>query len=100
MNGAKLLAVIRTRGDAWQQSLPLDAQEDWEAHASFMNGLERDGFIVVGGPLDGTSDVLLIVRANSPDEIVDRFEGDPWTRLHLLRLSRITPWTLRLGSLP
>ncbi len=100
MKGAKLFAVIRTRGDAWQPSLPLESQENWEGHAAFMNALERDGVVVLGGPLDGTPDVLLVVRANTADEIVERLQGDPWTGLGLLRLSRITPWTLRLGSLP
>jgi len=55
---------------------------------------------VLGGPLDGTSDVLLIVRAKTRDEILARLSADPWTGLDLLRVSRITPWTLRLGSLP
>jgi hypothetical protein len=56
--------------------------------------------MVLGGPLDGTSDVLLIVRAKTRDEILARLSADPWTGLDLLRVSRITPWTLRLGSLP
>ena len=99
MKDAKLFAVIRTHGDAWQHSLPLEGQEKWDEHAAFMNSLKKDGFVVLGGPLDGTPDVLLVIRANSADEIVDRLRGDPWTT-DLLRLSRITPWTLRLGSLP
>jgi hypothetical protein len=80
--------------------LPLEGQQDWNGHASFMNALEKDGFVILGGPLDGTPEFLLVVRASTPDEIVDRLQGDPWTRLDLLRISRITPWTLRLGSLP
>ena len=96
----KLFVVIRTRGDAWQPSLPLEGQKDWEDHASFMNALEKAGFVILGGPLDGTPDFLLVIRASSPDEITGRLQGDPWTSLDLLRISRITPWTLRLGSLP
>jgi len=38
-----------------------------------MNALEREGFIALGGPLEGTNDVL--------------------------RVSRVAPWNLRLGSL-
>jgi hypothetical protein len=55
--------------------------------------------VVLGGPLEGTSDVLLIIRANTADEIRSRLEADPWTSNDLLRVTRITPWTLRLGSL-
>ena len=100
MTGSHLFVVIRTRGEAWQHVLPLEGQKDWDAHASFMNALKEEGFVVLGGPLDGTSDVLLVIRANSPDEIIGRLQDDPWTSLNLLRLSRIAPWTLRLGSLP
>jgi uncharacterized protein YciI len=95
----KLFAVIRAQGSAWRPAVPLESQPDWDAHASFMNGLQKDGFILLGGPLDDTPEVLLIVRANTPAEIMERFAGDPWTTQGLLRISRISPWTLRLGSL-
>jgi uncharacterized protein YciI len=95
-----LFAVIRTRGSAWQPAMSLENQPNWDAHASFMNALHEEGFVVLGGPLDDTPDVLLIVRANSSEEIIRRFAADPWTHQDLLRISRISPWTLRLGSLP
>ena len=96
----QLFAVIRTRGAAWQEARSLEAQEAWGAHAAFMNALAKEGFIVLGGPLEGTSDVLLIVRAGSADEISERFAADPWSgERDLLRISRISPWILRLGSL-
>lgn len=95
----RLFAVIRTRGADWQASLPLEQQAEWDAHASFMNALEAVGFVVLGGPLEGTPDALLIVRATTPDEILERLRDDPWTRRDLLRVTRIAPWTLRLGAL-
>ena len=95
----KLFAVIRSRGAAWQGSHSLEGQQDWDAHASFMNALVVEGFVVLGGPLEGTSDVLLIVRAQTSDEIVDRLSADPWAAKDLLRVSRITLWNVRLGSL-
>ena len=95
----QLFAVIRTRGPAWQDSRSLEGQTDWTAHASFMNALAKEGFVLLGGPLEGTADVLLIVRAGSPDEICSRLAEDPWARNDLLRVTRVVPWTLRLGSL-
>jgi uncharacterized protein YciI len=91
--------VIRTRGPGWKDSRPLEGQDDWAGHASFMNALAKEGFVILGGPLEGASDVLLIVRATSPDEIRFRLAEDPWTINDLLRVTRIAPWTLRLGSL-
>jgi methionyl-tRNA formyltransferase len=57
----RLFAVIRSRGPAWNDSLPLDDQVEWSAHAAFMNGLLDEGVIALGGPLEGTPDVLLVV---------------------------------------
>jgi uncharacterized protein YciI len=95
----QLFAVIRTRGPAFEPSRPLEAQADWAAHAAFMNGLVRDGSVILGGPLEGTADVLLVMRAPSADDARGRLAADPWTVQDLLRVSRISPWTLRLGSL-
>jgi hypothetical protein len=54
-----------------------------------LNGLARDGFVVLVGPLTGTPDVLLIVRATSREEVARRLAEDPWA-----------PWILRIGALP
>jgi uncharacterized protein YciI len=96
----QLFAVIRTHGAAWQPSSPIEGQEQWDAHARFMDALEAKGVIVLGGPLEGTPDVLLVMRVNSAEEAAQHFQDDPWTRLDLLRTKQITPWTLRLGTLP
>jgi len=95
----QLFAVIRTRGPAFEPSRPLEAQADWAAHAAFMNGLVRDGSVILGGPLEGTADVLLVMRAASADDARVRLAADPWTVQDLLRVSRISPRALRLGSL-
>jgi len=95
-----LYAVIRTRGPAWNRALSLEQQPDWNRHAHFMNGLQGEGLIVLGGPLEESSDVLLIFQAAGPDQIRNRLQDDPWTKMDLLRISRISPWSLRLGSLP
>jgi len=95
----KLFAVTRTRGPAWNHALPLEQQEDWPAHADFMEALLAEGFVLLGGPLEGTSDVLLIIRANDPHEIHARLSADSWTAKELLHTKGIIHWTLRLGSL-
>lgn len=64
-----------------------------------MNARAAEGFVVFGGPLEGTADVLLIIRAETAEEIHSRLAEDPWTTNELLRISRVDPWTLRLGSL-
>ena len=95
----RLFAVIRSRGPGWDPSRPLEGQRDWQGHAVFMNGLEVEGFVVLGGPLEGTPEVLLIIRAQDEAEIRARLAADPWSASGLLRIDRAVPWTLRLGSL-
>ncbi|HKQ66257.1 MAG TPA: YciI family protein [Methylomirabilota bacterium] len=94
-----LFAVFRMRGPAWQDARPLEGQSDWAGHASFMNALAGEGFVRLGGPLEGSADVLLIVSAASADEVRARLAKDPWEGTGLLRTVRIAPWNLRLGAL-
>jgi uncharacterized protein YciI len=95
----KVFAVIRTRGPRWNDAQPMEGQEDWRRHADFMNALEAEGFMLLAGPLMGTRDVLLIVRAENEAEVEARLAEDCWTVNDLLRTRQINPWWLRLGSL-
>jgi uncharacterized protein YciI len=95
----KHFAVTRTQGPAWNHAVSLDQQVDWPAHAKFMNALHAEGFVLLGGPLEATEDVLLIIRANDAHEIHARLAADPWSTDQLLHIKQIVPWILRLGSL-
>jgi uncharacterized protein YciI len=94
-----LFAVTRTRGANWNVGRALEQQWDWAGHAAFMNRLHAEGFVILGGPLNGTPDVLLIIAANDEQEIPARLAGDSWSKEDLLRIKQIWPWNLRLGSL-
>jgi uncharacterized protein YciI len=96
----QLFLVTRSRGPRWDDSRSLEQQSEWQAHAEFMDSLEHDGFVVLGGPIAGTREVLLVMRARDEEEIQDRLSEDPWSRGQLLAVSEIREWTLRLGSIP
>ena len=64
-----------------------------------MDALFEEGFAALVGPLEGTRDALLVVRARSASEIDERLAPDPWTLNGLLVTSQINLWQLRLGSL-
>jgi uncharacterized protein YciI len=70
----------------------------WEAHRVFMNALEGEGLARLAGPLEGTTEVLLIFRAENKDEIDQRLKADPWTQSGILSTERILRWNLRLGE--
>ena len=93
-----LFAVLRRRTEAWDAARPMEEQRDWRAHADYMDRLYEDRFFALAGPLEGSREVLLIVRANDVAEIERRLARDPWSG-SLLETTRIASWTLRLGSL-
>ena len=93
-----LFAVMRTRGAAWNESLPMEQQVDWRPHADFMNALHREGVALLAGPLGGTRDVLLVFRAGSEAEVAARLAEDCWSIKGLLQTLWIKPWGLRLGT--
>jgi len=94
----RIFFVLRSRGPGWDDSAPLESQKDWPAHAVFMDRLFEEGFAALVGPLEGTRDALLILRAQDASEIVERLATDPWTINGLLTTKQISPWQLRLGS--
>jgi len=89
-------AVRRRRGPAWNAALTMREQAGWGAHASFMNALAAEGFVVLGGPLADGTETLLIVDAASEDAIANRLANDPWSLTGLLEIASIQPWTILL----
>ncbi len=97
-NAKSLFVVMRRYGPPYDARKPLEAQPGWEDHRVFMNALEAEGVVRLGGPLEGTGEVLLIFRAGSEDEISRHLAADPWTRSGILTTTRIARWDLRLGE--
>jgi hypothetical protein len=93
----RLFFILRTRGPNWDREKELEEQPGWDAHAEFMNGLAKEGFIVLGGPLEGTPNVLLLAMAESEEEVRERLAADIWAAGDLLRVERVAPWSLKLG---
>ena len=94
---AMFLVVLRRSGPEWDPSLPLEEQSGWPEHASFMDGLVDEGFIVLGGPLADEERVVHAVEAESEEAIRVTLGRDPWSETHL-RIDSIDPWTIRLDG--
>ena len=73
-------------------------QDGWDEHAHFMDGLVDDGFILLGGPLEGDRDTLHIVQAESEDAIRQRLSEDPWASNGMLSPISIERWTVLLDG--
>ena len=89
--------VLLRSGPQWDPSLPLEEQSGWDEHASFMDGLVDDGFMVLGGPLADEHRVVHVVEAESEKAVRETFARDPWSGTHL-EVDTIEPWTIRLDG--
>jgi uncharacterized protein YciI len=90
---------VRRSGPEWDRARPMEEQSGWPAHASFMDGLVEEGFIVLGGPLGDEHRVVHVVEAESEDEVRATLARDPWSETHLV-VAAIDPWTIRLDGRP
>jgi uncharacterized protein YciI len=93
-------AVTNLHGPAWDSTRGLREQDAWDEHASFMDELVEDGFVLIGGPLGDGPRVLLVVVADSEEAVRERLARDPWTPMGLLDVERVEPWEVLLGELP
>jgi hypothetical protein len=91
------LVLQRRSGPQWDTALALEEQSDWPAHASFMDGLVDDGFVVLGGPLADEHRVVLAVEAESEEAVRATLARDPWSQTHL-EVAAVDPWTIRLDG--
>jgi uncharacterized protein YciI len=90
--------VIRRHGPAWNDSLPLRAQADWDKHADFMDDLTARGFIFLGGPLTDDRETLLIVEAETEQQVRETLLRDPWEPAGILITDSVRHWTVLLDS--
>ena len=91
-------AVRLERGGPWDWSRDLREQDGWDHHARFMDSLVEDGFIVLGGPLDGEREILHAISAPSEQAVRERLAQDNWARNVMLTIRSIEPWTILLDG--
>ncbi len=91
--------VVRLeRGGPWDWSRAMRDQDGWDEHARFMDGLVDEGFIVLGGPLEGERETMHVVRAPSEKAIRERWATDPWWVNGMLRPKSIERWEILLDG--
>jgi len=94
-----LFVVNQIRGQAWDTNTPLRSQHLWDEHASYMDQLTADGFIVLGGPLgDAESAALLVVDAPDEETVQATLARDPWRASGHLVAPKIQRWTIFLEA--
>lgn len=63
-----------------------------------MNRLTAEGFVVLGGPVDESGDILLVVDAADESEIDTILSRDPWSQSGILEIKSIKRWTVLLQA--
>lgn len=91
-------AVRMVHGPAWDPARGIREQRDWDAHASFMDGLVETGLVILGGPVGDGGGALLLIQARDDHEIRARMSEDPWADSQLLHIGAIEPWQLWLDG--
>jgi uncharacterized protein YciI len=74
-------------------------QAGWDEHARIMDALVDEGFILLGGPLEGDRDVLHVVEAPSKEAVRERLADDNWTANGMLETVSVEGWTILLDGL-
>jgi uncharacterized protein YciI len=94
--------VIREAGPAWTDGKGIAEQPAVNEHATFMQALADEGFVLFGGPLAGSEHgrvrALLIVDADSDDEIHRRLAGDPWVLAQRIVTTSVESWNVFVGA--
>lgn len=57
-----------------------------------MDELHERGEVILAGPYEDRSRVLLIVRSSSHSDAEQLFDADPWTETGILELDGVHAW--------
>ena len=91
LGSSGLPAAVRDRVGTAAEGNPLFVEQ-------LVGMLVDDGFIVLGGPLEGDRDVLHVVTAQSEQAIRDTLAQDPWSKNEMLSITSIEQWTILLDG--
>jgi uncharacterized protein YciI len=94
----KYWLVRRRRGGPWDFSRDLREQDGWDEHADIMERWVEEGFILLGGPVEGDKEVVHVIDAPSEEAIREKFEEDNWTQDGKLETVSIERWEILLDG--
>jgi hypothetical protein len=75
----------------------MQEQSGWREHAAFTDGLVAAGFFIMGGPLADNHRVVIVVNADTEDQIRSTLVRDPWSEADV-RVGRIEEWSIKFDG--
>ena len=92
MHAKQTYLVISSAGPTRDLSKGTREQPFWDEHAAFIDKLNDEGFILLGGPLEDEGGAILVVHAADEHEIREKLKNDPWYVRGVLRLESVKRW--------
>ena len=90
---SKTFVVLSVAGSQRDLKKGTREQPFWDEHAQFIDGI-IEGFILMGGPFEDEGGAMLIVRAETADEVREKLKPDPWYSHGILQLQSIRRWDI------
>ncbi len=96
-----LFVVVEEQGPIWNSESPMRSQAGWDEHARFIDALESQRAVVLGGPLHHPAGHRAMLVFDAPDEatVRRRLDEDPWLQSGILRVREIELWELLIGRI-
>ena len=96
-----LFVVVEEQGPNWKSGFPMRSQPGWDGHAVYIDGLEAERLVVLGGPLHHPGGHRAMLIFDAPDEatVRRRLAEDPWVKSGMLHVRGIEPWELLIGRI-
>ncbi len=96
-----LFVVVEEQGPNWNSGSPMRSQPGWDEHARFIDTLESEGLVVLGGPLHHPAGHRAMLVFDAPDEatVRRRLAEDPWMQSGILQVREIESWELLIGRI-
>ena len=91
--------VLRTRGATWDDAIAMRSQPLWAEHRDYMNRINDEGRVKLGGPLETSDQVLLVMTGETTGAVEALLDDDPWTESGQLQTNWIRPWNVLVGDL-
>jgi uncharacterized protein YciI len=91
-------AAFLRPGTGWDRNKPVREQPFWDDHARYMDDLFETGVIILGGPFADRTGSLVIVAADSAEQVREMYRHDPWTEHDVLVVADVKEWTIFLDA--
>jgi uncharacterized protein YciI len=86
--------VISSAGPSRDHSKATREQPLWDEHATFIDQLVADGFVLMGGPFPDEAGAMLIVNADDENEVLEKLKTDPWMEHGILKVESVKRWEI------